>query len=173
MGDDHPADLPKSLLNADGQVLDADLASTEAILAGLGDTERIAYRDRNAHEIATHGSPRLLVVAGPGSGKSHLFLSRISHWVVQHPDEEIYVASFVRKLVADLQADVQVRLNEDEQRKVTVSTLHGLARSIIERARGTSVMRLRPGVQMITEAWQAMVWQIYPRFQLIADLLSS
>ena len=159
MGDDHPADLPKSLLNADGQVLDADLASTEAILAGLGDTERIAYRDRNAHEIATHGSPRLLVVAGPGSGKSHLFLSRISHWVVQHPDEEIYVASFVRKLVADLQADVQVRLNEDEQRKVTVSTLHGLARSIIERARGTSVMRLRPGVQMITEAWQAMVWQ--------------
>jgi hypothetical protein len=130
----------------------------QAILSSLGNSDRKSYRNANATEISVHSARRLLIVAGPGSGKSFLFLSRIQYWLPLDPDASVYVSSFVRKLVKDLQADVEQKLSEDDQSRVTVTTLHGLALSLLERSHGTDAQPLNRNINVITGVWQSMVW---------------
>lgn len=150
--------LIRSLLNADGSVFDDELDAIVEVLAELANTDRINYRNRNASDIAVTDAARVLVVAGPGAGKSHLFLARIEFWLPSYSDASIYVATFVRKLVRDLRADVAAKLPAEVQGQVTVATLHALARSIVERNQGTRELRLSSHVKVITQDWQQVVW---------------
>lgn len=104
----------------------------------------------------------MLVVAGPGSGKSFLFRNRIKYWLPLYPDDSIYVSSFVRKLVRDLEAEIRsdTDLTEEDRGRVSVTTLHGLARSIVERNGGTAVEPLSKHVRIVAaRRWLDMVWQ--------------
>jgi superfamily I DNA/RNA helicase len=141
------------MLHADGSVFkDEDLSTHDALLRELEADERVEYRNFNAATIAGSVDRRTLIVAGPGTGKSHLFLARITDWLQSHPGERIYVCSFVRKLVFDLNGEIQSSdLSPAEKKLVTVTTLHGLARSILERNGGTSEHRLKPYIQMISQ----------------------
>jgi superfamily I DNA/RNA helicase len=100
----------------------------------------------------------MLIVSGPGTGKSYLFFDKIRSSLATHPGKTILVTSFVRKLVADLQTDVENKLTEEYFSQVTVWTLHKLARSIVERNRGTPVRRFRPHLKIIIGFWQQIVW---------------
>jgi predicted NACHT family NTPase len=86
---------PRRLLNVDGACFD-DLGSLEPRLAALTQDERYAYRNANAAAVAATAAERLLVVAGPGAGKTFLFLARIDHWLAQDASRSIYVTTFVR-----------------------------------------------------------------------------
>jgi hypothetical protein len=154
-------DQPRSLINVDGGTFDDELGDLRAALTVLSDEDRETYRDRNARDIARLTAPRTLIVAGPGSGKSFLFLARIKYWLDAHPDESIYVASFVRKLVDDLQAEVEHRagLSPAQKSRVRVTTLHSLARSLIARSGGTAARPFATYVKVITPEWQKpVVW---------------
>jgi hypothetical protein len=96
--------LPRHLLNEDGSCFD-DLAALVAEFDGLSTADRYAYRGANATAIAGSSSSRLLVVAGPGSGKTHLFLARMAFWLPQDESRRVYVATFVCKLVNDIRCD--------------------------------------------------------------------
>lgn len=150
----------RPMLSSSGQPF--ELSTLELFaqrLAALDDAGRRAYRNQNAASIATCTLSRLLIVAGPGTGKSHLFLARIRQWLAAFPGERIYVTSFVRKLVGDLSADIRNSdLQQAEKRLVSVTTLHGLARSLIERNGGSSTHQLGQHVRMIGPAWKDMVW---------------
>jgi len=65
---------------------------------------------------------------------------------------------FVRKLVKDLQGDVTQKLDEADAKRVTVSTLHGLARSILERSHGSSEHRRGLHTNIVSEEWMKVVW---------------
>jgi superfamily I DNA/RNA helicase len=157
-GESSSSPLPRNLINASGEPFATDLLTLEASLTTLDNPQRELYRDSNASAIATHAAARLLIVAGPGAGKSFLFLSRIKYWLPLDDDALIYVSSFVRRLVKDLRDDVERALSDAEQGRVTVTTLHGLARSLLERSHGTSDQPLRPHIKVITEEWKAVVW---------------
>jgi len=148
---------PRHLLNTDGSCF-VDLEEVAALLELLSNPERIAYRDGNASTIGRCAQQRLLVVAGPGAGKSHLFISRIEHWLGESGDA-IYVATFVRKLVADLTSDIDRTLPDPYRRRVDVSTLHALARSLVSRNGGTARRRLGKYVRIIDEFWAGVVWR--------------
>lgn len=153
---------PRSLINDDGGSFDPDLDTIGRLLAQLGNEARKGYRNTNASNIATHGAVRLLIVAGPGSGKSTLFCFRIKHWLPLHVGVSVYVLTFVRKLVQDLQADIESdeSIPESDRDRIDVSTLHRLARSLVERNTGTANMPLAPHVQVIAgDRWQTMVWR--------------
>src|ERR1035437_9455235 len=106
MGTEDPK-APRHLINADGSSFAEELAELTEVLASLPNVKRVAYRNANSLAIAQDDNPRLLVVAGPGSGKSFLFLDRIRFWLSQHDGPAIYVSSFVRKLVNDLRQDIE------------------------------------------------------------------
>jgi hypothetical protein len=151
---------PASLIRLDGSRFDDELATIGASLALLDNSARESFRDRNADDIARQAAARILIVAGPGSGKSTLFLARIKYWLPLDRNARIYVSSFVRKLVKDLRSDIgsTADLSSDDQSRVTVTTLHHLALSLISRNRGTSRQPLESDVQVISAEWERMVW---------------
>jgi superfamily I DNA/RNA helicase len=159
-----PLKEPRFLINTDGSPFnDDELDDIRKNLQALREAGfHLEYRDRNSAAIAENPTPRLLIVSGPGTGKSNLFLARIKFWLSQG-EGQILVTSFVRKLVRDLDDDVK-RLTQEEQERVTTTTLHSLARSILERNRGTSEYRLRPNIKMIGQEWKGMVWEDVRQF---------
>jgi hypothetical protein len=91
------------LIKEDGTPFSAsDIRESTTQLDGLTTEQRIAFRNSNAQTIAEHTAPKMLIVSGPGTGKSFLFLDKIRAWLDAHADKTILVTSFVRKLVADL-----------------------------------------------------------------------
>lgn len=151
----------RSLINDDGTPFkSSELQMLRGMLDSLDDDERTEYREQNALAIAQHDAVKFLIVSGPGTGKSHLFLDRINHWYQQDHDASVVITSFVRKLVADLQNDIKnvVRLTDEQKDKITVSTLHKFARSIVEKNHGTSESRFRPHFRIIGQFWKEIVW---------------
>lgn len=149
------------LIKEDGAPFDPDEVAvlTEA-LGALPDDGRVTARDRNSDAIAVDDSPRMLVVSGPGTGKSTLFKGRLKHWLARHPGHRVAVATFVRKLVRDLNDDIagDESISAEDKTRVSAMTLHGLARSIVETNRGTHDVPLAPHCLVVTRAWEEMVW---------------
>lgn len=126
----------------------------------LNDNERVKYRDQNAVAIAKHNASKILIVSGPGTGKSYLFLDRINHWCQNDSGAKVFVTTFVRKLVKDLQndIDIDVKLTDEQKGKISVYTLHKFARSIVEKNHGTSEWPFRPHFRIIGQFWKDVVW---------------
>ncbi len=148
---------PRHLINATGEPFD-DLDEVRAELSSLANGDRTAYRDSNAAAVAADTSSRTLVVAGPGAGKSYLFIARIKEWLSRHADGRVYVATFVRKLIRDLEGDVAAKLEPADAGRVETSTLHDHARSLLGRSRGTSDVSLGQYVRIADGAWATVVW---------------
>jgi superfamily I DNA/RNA helicase len=129
-------------------------------LNALSDDERKKMRNENATAIASHDAPAILIVAGPGTGKSTLFKQRIVHWLNQSPAARIMALSFVRKLVADLDADIRTdpSLTDKQRKQVDVLTLHKYARSIVEKNGGTREWKFATHLRIIVEPWKTVVW---------------
>ncbi len=151
-------DLPRSLINDEGGSFDAEIDQIEPALSALSSDEREAYRNEAAAAIATHEGARMLIVAGPGTGKSYLFLRRIKYWISRHGGLSVGVSTFVRKLVKDLESEVASEIAPEDQSRITVSTLHALARGIVERNRGTKAEQFQPHIKIIPPNWMNMVW---------------
>jgi superfamily I DNA/RNA helicase len=130
----------RHLINADGKPFDAqELDALERDLDSLNRANREAFRDTNARAVATYPAGRMLIVSGPGTGKSRLFRDRILFWLKQDRAARILALSFVRKLVADLNVDIQsdTTLTDQQKDQVDIFTLHKYARSIVEQNHGT------------------------------------
>lgn len=152
---------PRFLINDDGSPFEAsELQTLRCELDALDNAGRTAYRNNNASEIARHSAAKFLIVSGPGTGKTHLFLERIDNWYQQDPNAKVVVTSFVRKLVADLQSDIDGddKLTDEQKGNITVSTLHKFARSIVEQNHGTREWPFKPHFRIIGQSWKEIVW---------------
>ena len=153
--------VARHLINDDGNPFtDEELDALERELDLLNPADRKNFRDANAQAIAKHKANQLLIVAGPGTGKSTLFKQRILFWLEQDKAARILALSFVRKLVADLQADINndTTLTDDQKKQAEVFTLHKYARSIVERNHGTKEWKFAPHFRIIAQDWKSMVW---------------
>ena len=151
--------LPNGLTKDDGSPFSIDeLAAISDALELLDQEQRDQYAAQNSEIIAKNPSKRMLIVSGPGTGKSYLFLKRIQIWLNAHEGKDILVTSFVRKLVADLQADVRSRIPKPHQNRITISTLHRLARSIVEKNHGNSQRKFQPYLKIVGPSWNDIVW---------------
>jgi superfamily I DNA/RNA helicase len=129
--------LPASLLHEDGRPFTAEEVERAAIvLRSLSDEDRQKFAEQNTKDISSTSQSRLLVVSGPGTGKSYLFAQRISTWLGSDEEGEVLVTTFIRKLQADLQKRIveSEALSEDQKKAVRVMTFHGYALSILEAA---------------------------------------
>lgn len=149
------------LINNDSAPFEStELQTLRDELDALNNAEREEYRNQNASAIAQHEAVKFLIVSGPGTGKSHLFLNRINHWYKQDAQAKVLVTSFVRKLVADLQNDIDGddQLSDEQKKNITASTLHKFARSIVEQNHGTTEWRFQPYFRIIGQFWKNVVW---------------
>ncbi|MDQ6879969.1 MAG: hypothetical protein M3082_20185, partial [Candidatus Dormibacteraeota bacterium] len=71
MDDKAAPNLPALIANKGQAFTQPQLNETKAKLQALTNDDRRAFRDQNAASIAKHQDPRLLIVAGPGTGKSY------------------------------------------------------------------------------------------------------
>jgi len=81
-------------------------------------------------------------------------------WLKQDGAARILALSFVRKLVADLDADIQAdtTLTDAQKDHVDIYTLHKYARSIVEQNRGTKEWAFEPYFRIIGQDWKLIVW---------------
>jgi superfamily I DNA/RNA helicase len=152
----------KYLINEDGKPFqDRDLETLAQELDALGPAERTTFRNENATAIAQHPAERILIVAGPGTGKSTIFKQRVLFWLKQNPNARVLALSFVRKLVADLNSDIQndKGLTDKQKKQVDIFTLHKYARSIVEQNHGTPEWRFAPHFRIVGQSWKSVVWQ--------------
>ena len=152
----------RHLINEDGTPFDpTELQTLSQQLDQLNAKERQTYRNLNTNTIAKHKAAKILIVSGPGTGKSHLFLDKIKYWYQNHSQASVLVTSFVRKLVADLQSDINnVKTLSDRQKKLTtVTTLHKFARSIIEKNHGTLEWKFKSYFKIIGQSWKKCIWR--------------
>jgi superfamily I DNA/RNA helicase len=148
-------------VKAEGQTFTAgELDEIRAVLDGLGENQRESVRNANADGIAANDARRMLVISGPGTGKSTLFIGRLRHWLAAHPKHHVSVATFVRKLVTDLNEDIKndSTVSDEDKKRVSVRTLHRTARGIVESNHGTKDLPLRPFCRIVSPKWEEMVW---------------
>ena len=154
-------DAPVPLIKEDGTPFsDEEVGSITEELDRLDEEARVEARNENAEEIAEHNADRMLVVSGPGTGKSTLFKRRLIYWLAKHPDKRVAVATFVNSLVRDLNDDIanDPGISDEDKNRVSVMTLHRHARSIIERNHGTQELGLKQYCAVVTDRWEEMVW---------------
>jgi superfamily I DNA/RNA helicase len=152
---------PRHLINEDGKPFeDRELDALGRELDALMPAERKSFRDANARAVARHVADRMLIVASPGTGKSTLFKERILFWLERDASARILALSFVRKLVADLAADVQndTTLSDAQKRQADISTLHKYARSVVEQNHGTKDWKFARHFRVIGQDWKNVVW---------------
>jgi superfamily I DNA/RNA helicase len=152
---------PRHLINENGKPFeDGELDALSKELNALDPAERRNFRDANARAVARHSAIRMLIVAGPGTGKSTLFKERILFWLEQDASAKVLALSFVRKLVADLAADVQndTTLTAEQKRQADIFTLHKYARSVVEQNHGTKEWKFAPHFRVIGQDWKNAVW---------------
>jgi len=139
----------------------SELNTVGSALDKLEGDKRKKYRNENTSAIANNSKDKLLIVSGPGTGKSYLFLSRIKYWLNNDPRANIIVTSFVKKLVVDLEADISSdpNLSDEQKNQTKVFTLHKYARSIIEKNQGTTEWRFGRHFRMIGQLWKQVVWK--------------
>ncbi|MFN0008105.1 MAG: ATP-dependent helicase [Planctomycetota bacterium] len=98
-------------------------ATPSGLLEGLNDPQR---------EAVTHGEGPLLILAGPGSGKTRVITRRIA-WLVQERGVrpwEILAITFTNKAAGEMRERVEAMLPE---RGAWISTFHSMCARILRR----------------------------------------
>ncbi|MDF2742492.1 MAG: UvrD/REP helicase, partial [Actinomycetia bacterium] len=127
-------------------------ADEVGILRGLDPEQRGA---------AGAGPGPLLVVAGPGTGKTRTLTRRLAHLVVERgmPAERCLAITFTRRATAELQERLD-ELMPTDARRVLVTTFHGLGLRILREQH--EAVGLGPGFRVADEA---------ERLEMLSELL--
>jgi len=99
-------------------------SNAEALVAGLNEAQRAAV---------LHGDGPLLIVAGPGSGKTRVVTSRIAHLVLERgvTPHEILALTFTNKAAREMRERVERALGSTVG--LWIGTFHGIAARILRR----------------------------------------
>jgi DNA helicase-2/ATP-dependent DNA helicase PcrA len=145
------------------------LAGEEPPAAGPGKTAKrrspaspLADLDREQAAAATIVHGPLLIIAGPGTGKTRTLTHRFAHLVRDHGvvPEQCLALTFTRRAAAEMEERL-ARLLPDAAVRITVTTFHGLGLQIL-RAHG-ACLGLPDGFRVAGEE---------ERRDLLADALS-
>ncbi len=113
--------------------------------AGGGDPSVLDGLDPDQRRAAAHPAGPLLVLAGPGTGKTRALVHAIAHRVAERdvPAEQCLAVTFTRRAAGELTERLDTMLGE-RARRVLATTFHGLGLTIVREqherlARGAQV----------------------------------
>lgn len=111
--------------------------------------------DLNADQLRAveHPAGPLLVLAGPGTGKTGVLIERISHLVGERNvnPERVLALTFSRRAADEMRNRTTARVPEAE--KVEVRTFHSFALSVVRRHAGALGLRSAPEIVPTGEQW--------------------
>jgi DNA helicase II / ATP-dependent DNA helicase PcrA len=88
--------------------------------------------DQEQHAIVTHDGGPLLVVAGPGAGKTRVLTHALAHRIGNGlPPEQCLAVTFTRRARDELRDRLAVLLGPEATARITVATFHGLGLLIL------------------------------------------
>ncbi|HEV2873364.1 MAG TPA: ATP-dependent helicase, partial [Actinomycetota bacterium] len=107
--------------------------------------------DPEQRAAAGAGPGPLLVVAGPGTGKTRTLTHRLAHLVAEHglPAERCLAITFTRRACAELQERLDALVPSDA-RRMLVTTFHGLGLGILREQH--EAVGLGPGFRVADDA---------------------
>lgn len=93
---------------------------------GLNDAQRAAV-------LAPVGATRVL--AGPGSGKTHVLIGRVAHLIHEEktPPREILCITFTNKAAKELRERLRDKIGEVAAKEITAGTFHSVAARMLRR----------------------------------------
>ena len=114
---------------ADPALAPGDLVPADAVLPGLAPAGLLDRLDPEQRAAAAVVSGPLLVVAGPGTGKTRTLTHRIAHLVADHgvPAEQCLAITFTRRAAAELAERLAV-LVPGQAPAIVVTTMAGADR---------------------------------------------
>jgi ATP-dependent DNA helicase UvrD/PcrA len=96
------------------------------------------FPDKDQEKVIEHRGRPLVVVAGPGSGKTRTLVERARVILVDAPQSNVAFVTFTRTSRRDTKNKLESVLSADEETEdldfPRVSTLHGFAKSIVHKA---------------------------------------
>ncbi|WP_017538124.1 UvrD-helicase domain-containing protein [Nocardiopsis halophila] len=142
---DGGADAPPLFPDGPG----ADHPSCRGLLDGLDPEQRAA---------AEHPDGPLLIVAGPGTGKTRTLTRRIAHKVAERglPPERCLAITFTRRAAAELRERLEDLLGAHAD-PVTVTTFHGLGLTVLREQHERAGLGERFGVADAERALEVAV----------------
>ena len=131
-------DLPRTVRKPRAATSNGVSAATPNVAAdgsaGVGGpaTSSSGALDPEQHAIVTHDGGPLLVVAGPGAGKTRVLTQAIAHRIGNGlPPEQCLAVTFTRRAREELRERLTALLGEATAAQVTVATFHGLGLLIL------------------------------------------
>ena len=106
---------------------------TEALPAETGKTE---FQPNPEQQAAIEADARaVVVVAGPGSGKTGTLVGRIAYLIEEKgvPPREITAVTFTRQAAREMTERLERRLGKKKLRGITVGTFHSICLGLIEK----------------------------------------
>jgi DNA helicase II / ATP-dependent DNA helicase PcrA len=103
----------------------------DAATAAPGPGSLLQGLDRDQRAAATAPGP-LLIIAGPGTGKTRTLTHRIAHQIIEHhlPARQFLAITFTRRAAQEMR-DRLAGLGADRDDELTVTTFHGLGLRIL------------------------------------------
>ncbi len=132
----------------------ADRASLERVVSARHDSGILAELDADQRAAAEIGDGALMIIAGPGSGKTRTLTHRIAHLIAERgvAAESCLAITFTRRAAAELRERL-VRLLPDEAGRVPIPTFHSLGLAILREHPGAA--GLDRGFRIASEAERA------------------
>lgn len=106
-------------------------------------------------EAVTTTEGPLLLIAGPGSGKTRTLVNRVAHLLIekQVPPERIMISTFTRKAAFELQSRLLHRLQElgatVNVQNLLIGTLHSIFLTLLDKYR--TLTHLRKGFRLLDD----------------------
>lgn len=127
------------------------IESIKTTLDSLTSSERLTKRSEITNAITADESNRLVILSGPGTGKTHLFLERIRYLLNKDVKSRVLVTTFVKKLADDLQN--RINQEPDVKGKAESKTLHSFAFDLLKKSTPYSTYRKIFDNLIMDEIW--------------------
>lgn len=120
---DEDETAPEPPIEGQQDILEAVAAETRSVLDGLDPDQRVA---------AAHPGGPLLIIAGPGTGKTRTLTHRIAHLVAERDvaPERCLAITFTRRAADEMRERLEALL-PGQAARLTVATFHGLGALIL------------------------------------------
>ena len=88
---------------------------------------------RSQWQAIRHGGSHLLIIAGPGTGKTHTLSHRIASIIEKDEDKKILTLTFSNKAAEELERRLEKRLHPTKMKQLTIGTFHRVCLSYLRR----------------------------------------